>query len=68
MSKIRGVRFNTNPWFIHRTRQNFPNDGLDTFKNMAKVGVYIIDRAVQEVLGGGVDLEKDVWYVPLVKK
>jgi hypothetical protein len=35
---------------------------------MAKVGVYIIDRAVQEVLGGGVDLEKDVWYVPLVKK
>jgi hypothetical protein len=53
---------------IHRTRQNFPNNGLDTFENMAKVGVYITDRAVQEVLGGGVDLEKDVWYVPLVKK
>jgi len=53
---------------IHRTRQNFPNKGLDTFENMAKVGVYITDRAVQEVLGGGVDLEKDVWYVPLVKK
>lgn len=49
---------------IHRTRVNFPNNGLDTFDQMAKTGIYIIDRAVQEEMGGGVDLEKDVWYVP----
>lgn len=49
---------------IHRTRVNFPNDGLDTFDEMAKKGIYIIDRVVQEEMGGGVDLKKDVWYVP----
>ncbi len=49
---------------IHRTRVNFPNDGLDTFDEMAKKGIYIIDRVVQEEMAGGVDLEKDVWYIP----
>lgn len=49
---------------IHRTRVNFPNEGLDTFDEMAKKGIYIIDRVVQEEMGGGVDLEKDVWYIP----
>ncbi|WP_273565423.1 ADP-ribosylglycohydrolase family protein [Maribacter halichondriae] len=49
---------------IHRTRIGFPNEGIDTFENMAKQGVYVIDRAVQEQMGGGVDLEEDVWYVP----
>lgn len=49
---------------IHRTRVNFPNNGIDTFENMAKIGVYIVDRAVQEEMGGGVDLKKDRWYIP----
>ncbi len=49
---------------IHRTRQNFPNEGLDDFNNMAKIGVFIIDRVVQEQMGGGIDLIKDVWYIP----
>ena len=49
---------------IHRTRQNFPNNGLDTFDNMAQTGVFVIDRVVQEELGGGIDLKKDVWYIP----
>jgi hypothetical protein len=49
---------------IHRTRVNFPNDGLDNFDNMAKTGIYIIDRVVQEEMGGGIDIEKDVWYIP----
>ena len=48
---------------IHRTRQNFLN-GIDTFSNMANVGVFITDRVVQEELGGGVDLEKNLWYIP----
>lgn len=49
---------------IHRTRVNFPNDGMDNFNDMAKKGVYIIDRVVQEEMGGGIDLTKDVWYIP----
>ena len=49
---------------IHRTRGGFPNNGLDNFEDMAEKGVLIIDRVVQERLGGGVDLEKGVWYVP----
>jgi hypothetical protein len=49
---------------IHRTRQNFPGDGIDTFNSMAETGIFIIDRAVQEEIGGGVDLEKNVWYIP----
>jgi ADP-ribosylglycohydrolase len=51
---------------IHRTRVNFPNDGMDNFIDMAKTGVYIIDRVVQEEMGGGVDLSKDVWYIPTI--
>lgn len=54
----------SNKFNIHRTRVNFPNDGLDNFDNMAKTGIYIIDRAVQEEMGGGIDLENDVWYIP----
>ena len=48
---------------IHRTRQNFPN-GIDNFTNMANIGVFITDRVVQEELGGGVDLENNLWYIP----
>lgn len=51
---------------IHRTRGGFPNNGIDTFSEMAKMGVYIVDRVVQEEMKGGVDLEKDVWYIPAV--
>jgi hypothetical protein len=41
-----------------------PNGGIDTFKNMAQTGVFIVDRMVQERLGGGVNLESDEWYIP----
>ena len=49
---------------IHRTRVNFPNNGIDNFNQMAEKGIYIIDRAVQEEMKGGIDLEKDIWYIP----
>jgi hypothetical protein len=49
---------------IHRTRIGFPNKGLDTFSNMAKMGVYVVDRVVQEQIGGGINLKKDLWYIP----
>lgn len=54
----------SNQFNIHRTRVNFPNNGLDTFEHMAKTGVFIIDRVVQEEMDGGVDLTKNVWYIP----
>ena len=47
---------------IHRTRQNFPK--VDNFSNMANVGIFITDRVVQEDLGGGIDLKKNIWYIP----
>jgi len=31
---------------------------------MVPTGVFVVDRAVQELMGGGVDLERNVWYVP----
>jgi hypothetical protein len=49
---------------IHRTRINFPDNGIDSFPSMAEKGIYIIDRVVQEEMRGGVDLENDVWYIP----
>ena len=57
-------------YWISRTRRNFPDhtldaDGEDTFPLMAERGIYIIDRVVMEEMGGGVDLEKDIWYIPL---
>ena len=54
-----GDKFN-----IHRTRINFPDNGIDSFTRMAEKGIYIIDRVVQEEMSGGVDLERDVWYIP----
>jgi hypothetical protein len=49
---------------IHRTRQNFPNNGIDNFERMAQEGLYIIDRLVQEEIGGGVDRKNNMWFLP----
>ena len=56
-------------YWISRTRRNFPDRTPemaceDTFSLMAERGIYIIDRVVIEELEGGVDLDKDVWYIP----
>ncbi|AMQ57934.1 ADP-ribosylglycohydrolase family protein [Algoriphagus sanaruensis] len=58
----------SNRFHIHRTRIGFEGDGIDTFENMSKKGLWIIDRVVQEELGGGVDLEKNRWYIPAQSK
>ncbi|WP_299525202.1 ADP-ribosylglycohydrolase family protein [uncultured Lutibacter sp.] len=52
---------------IHRTRINFPKNGIYNFNEMAQKGVYIIDRVVQEEMDGGVDLQKNVWYIPTLR-
>lgn len=55
----------SNKYNIHRTRQNFPNSGIDTFEEMAEKGLIVIDRVVKEEMGGIIDLEKNVWIIPL---
>ncbi len=49
---------------IHRTRQNFPNNGIDSFDNMAEKGILVTDQVVKEQMGGTVDLEKNIWAIP----
>ena len=56
----------SNKFNIHRTRQNFPDNGLDTFENMAEKGAAIVDQVVVEEMMGGVDLDKKVWYIPVM--
>ncbi|GJQ61419.1 MAG: hypothetical protein SCALA702_04720 [Melioribacteraceae bacterium] len=58
----------SNRFNIHRTRQNFSVDGIDTFENMAARGMIVIDRIVEEQIGGGVDLENNIWIIPLKEK
>ncbi len=35
-------------FWIHRTRQNFPNDGMDDFASMAKRGVKIMEQVMTD--------------------
>jgi hypothetical protein len=58
----------SNRFNIHRTRQNFPNDGIDTFENMAKKGLIVTDRVVTEEMGGIIDLKKNIWIITQIKK
>jgi len=55
----------SNQYNIHRTRQNFPNEGIDSFEKMAEKGLIVTDRVVREELGGAIDLEKNIWIIPL---
>ena len=55
----------SNRFNIHRTRQNFPDDGIDTFENMAQKGLIVTDRVVKEEIGGRIDPEKNIWIIPL---
>jgi hypothetical protein len=54
----------SNMFNIHRTRKNFPNNGIDTFENMAKNGIKIVDKVVLEELNGKIDSENKLWLIP----
>ena len=56
----------SNKYNIHRTRQNFENNGIDNFKNMSKKGLSIIDNVVLKT-GGFIDLDENSWYIPKQK-
>jgi hypothetical protein len=49
---------------IHRTRRNFPNDGIDSFPQMASKGLQIIDRVVVEEMQGQLDTTNNTWRIP----
>lgn len=56
---------------IHRTRQNFPNEGIDTFSEMARRGAEITERTIIFEIGGGTEMPTAVhpggaWTIPLV--
>ena len=55
----------SNHFNIHRTRRNFPNDGMDTFENMAEKGIEIVDRVVIDEMGGTIDIVKNTWKIPM---
>jgi len=63
LEELFGRKF-SNQYNIHRTRINFPNGGIDNFPDMARKGIFIIDRVVQEEMEGGIDLERNCWYIP----
>ncbi|MFM1877544.1 MAG: hypothetical protein RLZZ241_410 [Bacteroidota bacterium] len=58
----------SNRFNIHRTRQNFPDNGIDTFENMAQMGQSIIDLVVKDLAAGNYDSTKDEWLIPLVRE
>ncbi len=55
----------SNKFNIHRTRQNFENDGLDTFENMSAKGISIVDKVIISHLGG--KSENGTWIIPKSK-
>ena len=59
-----GIEF-SNRFNIHRTRKGFPNNGIDTFEAMAKKGVWIIDRVIQEEFKGGFSESRKFWVLPV---
>ena len=59
----------SNEYWIGRTRRNFRDMtpgilGEDTFELLAKRAIFLVDRVVIEEMKGGVDLEKNIWYIP----
>jgi hypothetical protein len=52
----------SNQFNIHRTRINFPGNGIDTFENMAANGIKVIDKVVAEEMGGEVTVNE--WVIP----
>jgi hypothetical protein len=49
---------------IHRTRRNFPAGGIDSFNDMANVGLTIVDRTVEDLMSGEIDKSQNSWLIP----
>ena len=66
VEKAFGKKF-SNRFNIHRTRKGFPNNGIDTFEAMAKKGVWVVDRVIQEEMKGSIDVNSNSWIVPSIE-
>lgn len=55
----------SNQFNIHRTRQNFDNNGIDSFENMAAKGCEIVERVVLSELNGKLDSVEQTWVIPI---
>lgn len=55
----------SNRFNIHRTRQNFLEEGIDTFEKMTQKGLIVTDRVVIEEIGGIIDKENNSWIIPM---
>ncbi len=55
----------SNRFNIHRTRQNFPGNGIETFDYIAEMGISVIDRVIVEQMHGSIDSTKNIWLIPL---
>lgn len=64
VEKAFGRKF-SNRFDIHRTRQGFSENGIDTFERMAERGLTIIDKVVEAEMNGIVDFQRNVWVIPL---
>ena len=53
----------SNRFNIHRTRQNFENNGIDNFENMAKKGMRILDNVMRHEMKATFDEETDAWII-----
>lgn len=62
-----GRRF-SNKYNIHRTRVNFPNNGIDSFDGMARKGLTIVDRVVISEMNGQIDQLNNTWIIPIEKQ
>ena len=56
----------SNKYNIHRTRQNFENNGIDDFQSMSEKGLSIIDNVVLQT-GGFIESDENLWYIPKQK-
>ena len=59
-----GQKF-SNRFNIHRTRQNFSADQIDTFENMDQIGIMVTYKVIEEEIGGSIDPEKNTCIIPL---
>ena len=53
----------SNQFNIHRTRQNFENNGIDNFKNMSETGLKILDRVMEFEIRATFDEKNDAWII-----
>ena len=53
----------SNRFNIHRTRQNFENNGIDNFENMAEKGMRILDNVMRHEMKATFDEETDAWII-----